>query len=159
MRRSILLFVFGFGLVNLSLPVQGQEFGAPDLQRAMCQNNWPQALQIANRLIARSETSASDRESLARLRYQLQDWRATRARVNTLPGCETVATPEETALTYTAPTSLNFQAAVRSIQEAQRIQPGTAPASAQLGITSPRGCWVIDRTGQRIDLSAICRGR
>ena len=61
------------------------------LQSAVCRNDWRQALQTINRLIASEQITPESRAQLVQFRAQLQNWQATSARVSDIAGCESVA--------------------------------------------------------------------
>ncbi|NEQ22528.1 MAG: hypothetical protein F6K28_25780 [Microcoleus sp. SIO2G3] len=58
-----------------------------ELQTAVCQNDWPQAIDRVNQLIGSEELLPENRERLVRYRLQLQSWRASGARFANLPNC------------------------------------------------------------------------
>lgn len=56
------------------------------LQRAVCRNDWDEALNYIGPLMA-SDVPASYREHLVYLRHQLENWRASRTQLASAPGC------------------------------------------------------------------------
>lgn len=134
------------------------------LQTTICQNSWSTSIRAVSLLIANPETSPDDREDLVALRYQLQDWRATRAiAAEVIPACEGVAVVEEDGISIPVTVSsppLNFEAAVQSVEEMNSPYSSFVPYSAPEPTTSfSRECWVVDQTGRRFDLAMLCNGR
>lgn len=72
-----------------------------DLQFAVCKNDWDQAIRRINPLIAAPQLTEESRLELIQFRYQLQNWRAMRARFSRVEGCneKQIAAIAETDLT------------------------------------------------------------
>jgi hypothetical protein len=60
------------------------------LKSAVCRNSWGEALRVSDRLSGSPEITAGDREKLVQFRYQLANWRASKALVGNIPFCQGV---------------------------------------------------------------------
>jgi len=85
-----------------------------DLQAAVCQNDWGQALRAIAPLIGSPGIADSYRWELIRFRGRLEDWRAADAEFINVPGCGgSIAVPSVSAPSPSR--SLNWQRAVESV--------------------------------------------
>jgi len=85
-----------------------------NLQVAVCENNWNQALRAIAPLIGSPGITDAYRLDLIHFRMHLEDWRAANASFINLPGCEGVI-PVSPVLTPTSSRPLNWQRAVESV--------------------------------------------
>jgi hypothetical protein len=68
------------------------------MQAAVCQNDWNRALRSLNALVGSPQISPDYRQQLVNFRHQLEEWRASRSRVEDISTCRSVAVvpvPEE----------------------------------------------------------------
>ncbi|MDX2216532.1 MAG: hypothetical protein SFY66_24935 [Oculatellaceae cyanobacterium bins.114] len=70
-----------------------------NLQEAVCQNDWNEALEVIDPLIGSSQTSPAYRSELVSFRRQVENWRDTRASVSNISNC-----PVASAVANTTPT-------------------------------------------------------
>lgn len=112
----------GLGLVEPAGAVDLQVLDLHEqLQAAVCQNNWEQAIRVIEPLMVSSSITPEYRQELTRLRENLVDLRADRRRYENVPGCDrsTRPTPSRTqtpewatpvrTLTFEAPRSAPVQ--------------------------------------------------
>lgn len=157
------LTCLSLGMVDFHRGVIAQDLNLAELpeslQRTICMNDWGKAIHGTNLLIANSTTAPEYREQLINFRYQLQDWRATEAKVSPFKGCEAIASlSDPPATTYDFAAPLNFSAGMRSIEALRSLPSGYIGYEGIRGTTAPdRNCWVIDASGRRTDLTALCR--
>ncbi|GEM_PF-5311102 len=64
------------------------------LQGSVCSNDWNEALRVIGPLMGSPTISSQYRSSLVSFRRQLETWRASSARFDTVPGCEAIASEE-----------------------------------------------------------------
>lgn len=161
--RSTALLTLGMaGIDGLFLASEGRaislaEFDLP-LQQAICVNDWNRAIRLMGPMIGDPEISPGHREELLNFRHRLQDWQAANATASNMAPCENVPIAQEKSIEFSVPPGpLNFEGAMRSLQEQRSMRRGEIVYEGQRGIQlTARGCWVIDATGRRIDLSSLC---
>ncbi len=64
------------------------------LQGSVCSNDWNEALRVIGPLMGSPSISAQYRSNLVSFRRQLETWRASNTRFDTVPGCGAIAAGE-----------------------------------------------------------------
>lgn len=67
------------------------------LQGSVCSNDWNEALRVIGPLMGSPSISAQYRSNLVNFRRQLETWRASNTRFDTVPGCGAIASTVEAA--------------------------------------------------------------
>ncbi|MBD2459831.1 hypothetical protein H6G89_02130 [Oscillatoria sp. FACHB-1407] len=121
LRRSLVVLIPA--LLSLSLPAQAQTVNLSalqtNLQAAVCQNDWNQALRAIAPLIGSPGISTEYRQELLQFRAQLEDLRAAQAELTNFPNCEGVIRVTQ-PLQSTAPSQpLDWYRAVQNLQESR----------------------------------------
>ena len=89
--KQLVLLALGItsGLASMSLlPVYAQRTTQFDLDRAICNNEWGEAIDIISMLVASDYTQRSDRMALLNLRQQLTQYRAENTIVARAQACD-----------------------------------------------------------------------
>lgn len=152
------------GVEGLGFADPGQAFAVSELDDSLknlvCQNQWQASIQALGPQIGNPNISPEYRQELIEFRHQLQDWQAARANVSGISGCEGVtASVDEPTIEYSVSAPLDFAAAVDSVVSMRSLPSGyigySGPQFREAEIRD-RGCRVIDASGRRFDLSALC---
>lgn len=96
-----------------------------NLQAAVCQNDWNQALRAIAPLIGSPGISATYQQELLQFRAQLQDLRAAQAEITNFPNCEGTIRVTQPAPSAMPRQPLDWYRAVQSIQETRDLPSGT----------------------------------
>lgn len=162
--RSIAIFIpILLSVEGFNLAAKGQILNIPELpsalQKPICENDWEASLSLIGPLIANSSISPEYRAQLVDFHHVLQDWRGARSKISNIPGCESVPiSVENPALENALSTQLDLTAGFQSVLEMRTLPSGYVDyEGSQPSNSTNRNCWAIDGTGQRIDLSLLCR--
>ena len=163
--RSIAIFIpILLGIEGVNLAAKGQTPNIPELpsalQKSVCENDWETSLSIIGPLIADSAITPTYRAQLVDFHHLLQDWQGDRAKVVDISGCESVPiSVNNPALGNVSSTRLDLTAGFESVLQIRTLPSGYVDYEGpqQPSDSTNRNCWAIDVTGQRLDLSLLCR--
>ena len=124
-QRAVLLAALGTSLGALALaaaPARAQRTTVFDLDRAICANEWSEAIDVIGMLVADERTTGSDRSSLLALRRQLEQYRAENIIVANAQACHrtdpyTLDAPQPETVQTGEP--LGWEAAIAEVTENQ----------------------------------------
>lgn len=161
--HSTALLTLGMvGIDGMLLASEGKAVSMAELdlplQQAICVNDWNRAIILMGPLIGDPEITPQHREELLNFRHRLQDWQASSAKAANIAPCENIPVAQEKSIEFSVPPGpLNFEGAMRSLQQQRSLRRGEIVYESQYNRQlTARGCWVIDSTGRKIDLNSLC---
>lgn len=126
---AVLPTLLGMPILGMSMPAQAQTVNLStlqtNLQAAVCQNDWNQALRAIAPLLGSPGVSATYRQELLRFRTQLEDLRAAQAEFTDFPNCEGVIRVTQPPASALPSQPLDWYRAVQSIEETRYLPSGT----------------------------------
>ncbi|MBE9178926.1 hypothetical protein IQ268_10170 [Oculatella sp. LEGE 06141] len=154
-----LLGAEGFGLADKGFAATIPDLD-PAIKEPVCRNDWNASIKAIGPLIGSSDITPEYREELVWFHHQLQDWRAVRAKVDDIPGCEGIAmTVDAPTIEYSRSAPLDFEGALESVVAMRSLPSGyiyIQHERPQTVESIDRSCRVVDSSGRRIDLSTLC---
>ena len=161
--RSIAIFIpVLLSVGGFNLTAKGQTPNIPELpaalQQSVCENDWEASLGLIGLLIADPTITPVYRTQLVNFHHVLQDWQGAQSSISDIPGCESVPiSVDNFSLENTSSTPLDFTAGFQAVMQMRAAPSGyVGYEGPQPSDSTNRDCWVVDGTGQRIDLSLLC---
>ncbi|MDX2217090.1 MAG: hypothetical protein SFY66_27735 [Oculatellaceae cyanobacterium bins.114] len=130
-RRShiVLSGLLWLSLLSMTQPTQAQTVNLSamqtDLQAAVCQNDWNQALRAIAPLIGSPGISGEYRQELLQFRAQLEDLRAAQAELTNFPNCEGTIRVTQPTSSAIPNRPLDWYRAVQNLEEFRNLPAGS----------------------------------